>query len=99
VAWKSEGYKKFRVFVQLIECDGTFYLCDIPLEEYYQRYANQLNTYTGPIKNTWMVYDDTVLMTELELDFTQRDSVLNITISEGVKDEYTKRPIWLSLGR
>jgi hypothetical protein len=34
-------------------------------------------------------------MTKLELDFTQRNGVLNITISEGVEDEHTKRPVWI----
>jgi hypothetical protein len=31
-----------------------------------------------------------MLVTKLELDFTQRDSVLNITVSEGVRDKHTK---------
>jgi hypothetical protein len=95
VAWKSEGYKKFRVFVHLTESDKLFFRYTTKLEEYYQRHANQLSTYAGPIKNTWLIPDDTVLMTRLELNFTQRDGVLNIAISEGVKDKHAKKPIWL----
>jgi hypothetical protein len=96
VAWKSEGYKKFRLFVQLIECDKQLYWSTAKLKEYYQRYGNQLCKYTGLVKDTWSIDDDTILVTELNLDFTQRDGVLNITISEGIKDEHTKRPIWIN---
>jgi hypothetical protein len=96
VVWKSEDYKKFRVFVQLIECSKTLCWDEIKLEEYYQRYANQLCAYTDPIKDKWLIYDDTVLITGLELDFTQRDGVLNITISEGSRDVDAKRPEWIS---
>jgi hypothetical protein len=88
VAWKSEGYKKFRVFIQLIEYDEQVKWNENKLEEYYQKCVNQFCTYTGPIKDTWFLDDDIVLITELDLDFTQRDGRLNITIS----DKHTKRP-------
>jgi hypothetical protein len=97
--WKSEGYKNFYVFLQLIECDRTSYWNNAKLERYYQRYHNQLSTYTGSIKDTWLIDDDVVLMTRLELDFTQRDGVLSIIISEGVKDEHAKRPERINLER
>jgi hypothetical protein len=97
VTWKSEGYKEFRVFVQLIEDHRWRNWRKTVLEEYCQRYASQLRTYTDPINESWLVYnDDKVLMTELELNFTQRDGVLNIIISEGVKDRRAKRCKWFS---
>jgi hypothetical protein len=96
VAWKSEGYKKFRIFAHLIEYDGYIDWYTIRLREYYQRYTNQLCTYTGPIKNTWLLDNGTMMMTELELDFTQRDGVLNVTISEGIRDGRTKKPVWIN---
>jgi hypothetical protein len=99
VAWKSESYKEFCVCVHLIGYDKKIDWNRIKLEEYYQRYTNQFSTYTGPIKDTWLIHDDTVLMTRLELDFTQRDGVLNIAISEGVKDDHTKKPVWIDLKR
>jgi hypothetical protein len=99
VTWKSKGYKELCVFLHLIECDGWCGWSRTKLDEYCQRYASQLCTYTGPIKDTWLMPDGTVLMTELELDFTQRDGVLNITISDGIKDEYTKKPEWVSIKR
>jgi hypothetical protein len=95
VGWKTEGYKKLHVFIQLMEYDKTFRWQNYKLEEYYQRYDNQFSTYTDSIKDIWLMHDGTVLMTKLELDFTLQDGVLNIIISEGVKDEYTKRPVWL----
>jgi hypothetical protein len=82
VGWKSEGYKNFRAFVQLIECDKTFHWESFELREYYQRYVNQLCAYTDLVKDTWLIDDGTALATELELDFTQRDGVLNIIVSE-----------------
>jgi hypothetical protein len=79
----------------LIECGKTFRCDKIKLEEYHQRYVSQLRTYTDPIKDTWLMHDGTVLMTRLELDFMKRDGRLNITISEGIKDDCTKRPKWI----
>jgi hypothetical protein len=96
MAWKSEGYKNFCVFVQLIEYNKWSYGGVIKAREYYQGCANQLCTYTSPIKDTWFIPDGTVLMTELELDFTQRDGVLNMTISEGIRDEHTKKLEWIT---
>jgi hypothetical protein len=99
IAWKAEGCKDLRAFVQLIECDKTLYWGKIRLREYYQRHANQFSAYTGPIKDTWLIYNNIVVMIRLELNFTQRDGVLNITISESVRDEHTKRPIGIGLKR
>jgi hypothetical protein len=95
VAWKSESYNQFSVYTHLIKCNEQVKWNETKLEVYYQRYANQLCTYTGPIKDTWLIDDGTVLLTELDLDFTQRDGVLNITISKGIKDESTRRPEWI----
>jgi hypothetical protein len=96
VAWKYEGYKKLHLFVRLMECDRTFHWEKFKLEEYYQRYTHQPNTYTSSIKNTWLTRDGTVLMARLKLDSTQSNGVLNIVISEGAKDKHTKRPIWIN---
>jgi hypothetical protein len=94
IAWKSEVYKKFCVFVQLTDCDKAFSWHKVNPEKYYQRYANHFSIYTAPIKYTWLIHDGTVLMTRLELDFTQRDGVLSVTVSEGSRDEHTKISAW-----
>jgi hypothetical protein len=99
MAWKSEGYKKFYMFVQLLECDKAFRWDEIKPKEYYRRYAGQLSPYTSPIKETWLLPDSTVLMTELELNFTLVNRRLNITISEGTWNECTKRPEWINMKR
>jgi hypothetical protein len=95
ITWKSEGYKGLCVHVHLIEHNKQIKWNRHKLEEYYQRCVSQLNTYTGPIKDTWLIYDGTVLVTRLELDFTQRDGVLNIAISEGVMYGHIKRAEWI----
>jgi hypothetical protein len=98
VAWKSEGYKEFHVFVHLIEYDEWIDWYKLELKTYYQRYANQLSTYTDPVIDTWLTRNGKVFMTKLELDFTQRnrrDGVLNITISERSKDKHAKKLIQL----
>jgi hypothetical protein len=95
IVWKYEGCNEPRVFAKLVECDKAFDWRKVDIREYYQRHANQLDTYTDPIKDTWLTRDGTVFMTRLELDFTQTNSVLNIVISEGIKDEHVKRPIWI----
>jgi hypothetical protein len=96
IAWKYEGYRNFQMVVKLIECDKRFCWNYMKLWEYYQRHADQLSIYTGPVKDTWLIYDGTVLMTRLKLDFTQRNGALNIAISKGIKDEHTKRPEWIN---
>jgi hypothetical protein len=99
VAWKSEGYEKFYVFANLIECDKQSYWRKTTLKEYYQRYANQLCTYTGPTEDIWLMSDGTVLMTRLELDFAQRNDVLDITISEVERDNNMRAPVHIDLER
>jgi hypothetical protein len=99
VIWKSEGYEKLCAFVQLIKCGEQYHLDASSLEEYYRKYASQLSTYTGPIKDAWLLDDGIVLMTELDLDFTQKDGVLNIIISEGIRDGRAKRLEWVNLER
>jgi hypothetical protein len=96
IAWKSKGYRKFCVFIHLIEYDKQIKWNRIKLKEYYQRYASQLSMYTGPIKDTWWMPDGTVLMTRLKLDFMQRSDILNIIISKGIKDDHTRRPVWIN---
>jgi hypothetical protein len=95
VVWRSVGYKKFRICVCLLECYESFVWNENRLREYYQRYARQLDRYTGPIEDTWLIHDGAVLMTRLELSFLKRDSKLNMTISEGIKDAYTNIPVWI----
>jgi hypothetical protein len=92
IGWKSEGYKKLHAFAQLIEYDKHVHWDKYTLKEYYQRYISQISTYIGHIKDTWLIDGNIVLMTRLELDFTQRDGVLNVTISERAEDDYTRRP-------
>jgi hypothetical protein len=95
ISWKFEGYKKFCAFVHLVECEDLLFWTKAKREEYYQRYTGQLYMYTDTIKDIWLIHDGTVLKTELTLDFTQRDGVLNVTISEGVRDGRLLRPIWI----
>jgi hypothetical protein len=95
VAWESEDYKTFCVYVRLLECNELLVWNETRLKEYYQRYVGQLHTYTDPIKDTWLMHDGTVLMTRLELTLVKRDGRINVTISEGIKDDYTKVPTWI----
>jgi hypothetical protein len=95
ITCKSEGYEEFCVFVQLIECDETFPWDKIRLKEFYQKYPDQFCMYTGSIKDTWLTRNGNVLITRLELDLTQSCGVLSITISDGIRNDYTKRPLWI----
>jgi hypothetical protein len=95
VAWKSEDYKKYRVVLQLIEYDETFHWYEVKPEAYYQKYVSQLSTYTDPIRDAWSISDSITLITGLELDSTQRDGRLNITISESTSDDYGILPVWI----
>jgi hypothetical protein len=96
IAWKYEGDRKYRVLVHFIEYKKKFDWDETALKEYYKRYADQLDIYTGPIKNTWLIPDGTVLMTRSGLNVTQGYGILNVTVSEGIRDNYTRRPVWFS---
>jgi hypothetical protein len=96
VVWKSEGYRKLRAYINLVEYDEKFYWNNAKLDEYYRSNVDQLSIYTSPIRDTWLTRDGTVFMTNLELDFTQRHDALNIIISESVTDNYTRRPEWIN---
>jgi hypothetical protein len=95
VAWKFEDYINPRMLIRLMKHDKQINWDRIKLEDYYQKYASQLSMYTGPIKDKWMLDDDTVLMTGLKLEFTHGYGALNITISEGIIDEHVKEPVWI----
>jgi hypothetical protein len=95
VAWSFEDYKNPRVFVHLAEYDNQIEWNGIKLEEHCQIYISQLNIYTGPIMDTWLTSDNAMFMTILELDFTQRDSILNIAIAEGAWAGHIRRPVWI----
>jgi hypothetical protein len=99
ITWRLEGYNELRACIHLLECDKQIEWNQHKLEEYRQRYHNQLSTSAGSIKDTWLIHDGTVLMTSLESDFTRRIGVLNVTISEGSKDVHTRRPVWINLER
>jgi hypothetical protein len=99
VIWKSEGYKQLKVFTHLVEYEKWCSWSANELEEYYQRYASQLCVYTTPIKQKWLLDNGTVLMIELEVNFTQRDGVLNVTLSKLKNSVCTKKPEWISLKR
>jgi hypothetical protein len=58
-----------------------------------------VNIQYDPIEETWLIHDGTVLVTRLELNFAQRYGILNVTISEGIRDDHIKRPIWIGSGR
>jgi hypothetical protein len=99
VIWKSEGYKQLKVFVHLVEYEKRYSWGANELEDYYQRYASQLRAYTTPIKRKRLLDDGTVLMIKLEVDFTQRDGVLNVAISKLKNSVCTRKPEWISLKR
>jgi hypothetical protein len=85
-----------RARARLIECDKQIKWNSYKLEECRQKYANQLCAYTGIIEDTWLIHDGTVLITKLGLDFTQRDCILNLVISEGVKNGRGRRSVWIN---
>jgi hypothetical protein len=54
------------------------------LEEYYQRYTNQLCTYTCPIKETWLMDNGTIMKMKLDVAYGS-DYKLDIIIPEIIR--------------
>jgi hypothetical protein len=91
VAWKIDRSGGSKVRIILVECDDKLVLNEDKLAQLYKR-VNDIPS--GYHAITWLMCDNTVLETTYEIE--QKTGIeLEITISEGDKDENTKSALWI----
>jgi hypothetical protein len=95
IIWKVYSSKEFSVASYLLE-HSEDYAWDVDklleLDEYYEL----VNIQNGFIEDTWLMYDNTVLMTSLNMTHEECYK-LDMTISEtSIKDD-TQRPRYIGL--
>jgi hypothetical protein len=98
MAWKVDSSKKFRVVSLLIEHDkGHIWDRDrlMKLAKYYMLYDIQ----HGPIELTWLMHDNTVLMTRADVTREAEYYKLEMTISKASIKDDTTRPYYFDVDR
>jgi hypothetical protein len=104
IAWKIERFGEPRIRIMLVEHDNELVLRE-KLAQLYDKINDVLSKEydlffksNSIFKSTWLVCDNTVL--EATYKVVHEEGLgLNITISKGVKDMYTKSALWIDSRR
>jgi hypothetical protein len=91
VAWKIKHSRAHEKTI-LVEYDDTFEVNENRLEQLYNKVRNIPTMW---YRNEWLIYDDTILKVTSNSLTYKRDPGLEITISRGVGDSVTIRPMWI----
>jgi hypothetical protein len=95
--WKVNSSREFFVVSDLIEHDNYVWDRDRLME--FAEYCRLFNAQHGPIEETWLIRDNTVLMTSLNIA-REVCYKLEMTISEtSIKDDDTQRPRYIDVDR
>jgi hypothetical protein len=98
ITWKVSSSKEFLITSYLIEHDESHILDSDRLMIVAKR-SRTFNIQHSPIEDTWLIYDNRVLMTSLNVTHEEECYKLEITVSEtSVKDD-TQRPRYIDLDR
>jgi hypothetical protein len=96
VVWRIESMKLYAN-VLLVVHDKGFYWEKDDLEELYRRNIIQLRLYPVSVIETWLLDDNTALMTTFKI--MDGGQLLNITISEVEEANYERTPAYIDLER
>jgi hypothetical protein len=98
VTWKIERFGEPRVHIVLIEHENELVLNENQLAQLYDKVNDQFSRCYDSSKSAWLVNANIVLTVAYEV--VQKECLeLKITISEGVKDNYTKPALWIDSER
>jgi hypothetical protein len=98
IAWELKNSIEFCAFSSLIEHDkGCIWDGDnlMKLADWY----NLTNIQYSPIEMTYLIYDNTVLMTKIDASYEEGCYKLEMTISEGSIKYNTQRPRYIDVER
>jgi hypothetical protein len=85
-------YRPYKFYAFLIECNNDFTWDEDKLWASRQKYISELHQKHVPITMTWLIYDDAVMKTKLEMTY-ESNYKLDIIISEGAEKYNTKDPM------
>jgi hypothetical protein len=97
VVWEISGSKKLCTGVLLVENDKVFVWDKDDLGKLHSKNINRFRLCPDSATETWLLDDNTALMTTFEI--INEDYTLNITISEVERDDNTRKPAHIDLKR
>jgi hypothetical protein len=96
--WKIEDPEEPEVCIILVEHSNELVLNEDKLAQLYDKANDRFYKFYDSFQSTWLVCDNTVLKATYKIVW-ERGLELEITISEGVKDEYPMKPMWIDSER
>jgi hypothetical protein len=98
IIWEAKGSKEFRVVSDMIEHDQSYVWNRVGLMKLAERYE-LYNIKHRPIEETYLMYNNTVLMTSLNLTREDGCYKIELTLSETSMKGNTQRPWCIDLDR
>jgi hypothetical protein len=95
VIWKMRHSGRPKVRIVLVEHDNKLVLDEDKLAQLYDKMDDIPRNYD---RSTWFIYDHRVLAITYKI-VKKEDPELKITISKGIDDKYTMKPIWIDSER
>jgi hypothetical protein len=93
LVWKIFESKELYADILLVECDREFVWNESNLKELYDMNFKQDRLFSDTATKTWLLDDNITLMTTPEI--TNRNLILNISISEVERDNNTRIPLYI----
>jgi hypothetical protein len=97
VVWRISEFKKLYADVLLVEHDERLDWNKYKLGKLYRENIDQFKLYPVPVIETWLLDDNTALMTTFKI--MDGGQLLNITISEVEEANYERTPAYIDLER
>jgi hypothetical protein len=97
VIWRTSELKKLYADALLVKHKETFILNKDNLNKLYHKNIDQPRILYESATETWSLDDNVALMTTFEI--MNNDYILNITVSEVERDNNTRMPVHVDLGR
>jgi hypothetical protein len=98
IIWKANNSEGFRLVSRLIEHDKSHVLDRNELMKLI-RYHKVFNIQHEPVEKTWLIHDNVVLMTRVNITYEEECYKLEITISEGNMKDDTQRPLCIDMDK
>jgi hypothetical protein len=98
VIWKVNSSKEFYVYSSLIEYDKS-HVWDRDKLTKMTEYCKMFNIQHCPIEETYLMHDNKVLMTRLDVTREAECYKLEMTISEASINKDTQRPRYVDMDR
>jgi hypothetical protein len=100
VVWKIDRLKRFYVVTYLMEHDKSHVWNRSKLIKLAEGEDKLFDILYCPVEETWLIHDNLVLKTKVNITHKEECYKLEITISEmSIKDDDTRRPWYIDMDR